>query len=979
MPVGFVTVPVGIVGPLIFDGRELSGPMATTEGCHMEDLAKRAAEFKFFMKDPDNYETSFHLEKAKKGPKTHEIGHQASIMSVSGIENARVEDPTSILGVKNSSKIPSLAIDADKEACNHHPLEKSCDDSGGLKTLNIQFEVIASPFDKCHFLRGVSTLPLATWLEKIQRDADMIFYGNWEGLKANVVVGTSVVEFWDKKLNMHFFIKCKEPDKYYIRNAIFSLEISISFVTLKLLAFNSCMSGNISMDNERVRAFDDGTIGHGHQVENWLSLSLRPTSSLISALEPSILMVVGGTSTNYDQEQVPLGFLPLERILMVVGGTSTNYDQGVMPPNSTLYYEVELLSFVKDKEPWDMNTLEKMEVAVSLLEQDIKTGPLDQSGLNFVSEIICKSKALMFERMLFHATRGNLFFNQTPADEHIMDPLSSEMVEQIVFFVFFSGLQAKAKILKICEAFGTNCCPVPEDINKRRQITKDASSHLAELEATWDAGLHHRNKVIILIMLYMRPPDDFKVDASSGYIQIGVPQSIIKDAQYVEISASDLIKWDKAKMGYYVGIDMAKGLFLGNSVYWIQFDEEWIVLLHVFKSREEEYGMEFIFVKDSYELMHEYILEKFKLYWLLQYLLLPAGKQSLSVILATKLMTLKYKKDAQDANCHVAIFHVGFVLLLHMQLVGMCLPPQTVEFPQHYLTKQEIAKFGIWLPTTLSRLQTKVILLETTYTCAYFQPKQHKWSAAISVRLISSGLHITDHKQMLEMCLSVTKSTLDALYIMQKSGITQNYQSFLQLYLPYVCVGKAFIILQHEYHIDPEDIKAIISSAIIQLHLNEATELYKGMDNLLRAFGIYIVLNHLVYHLCSNGLQVLNEQSVDVVSFVNFHDIIGDHWLPAHDERSICQGTKRISRRSLALLTLHHCNNKMVQRFSYLRIILKKVILAELQVCKSNLEKLSDSSFLLWLFKLLEPKISFERPQPRVYHVGSRKTLRISS
>lgn len=39
--------------------------------------------------------------------------------------------------------------------------------------------------------------------------------------------------------------------------------------------------------------------------------------------------------------------------------------------------------------------------------------------------------------------------------------------------VFFSGEQARKKILKICEAFGANCYPVPEDAIKRRQITRD--------------------------------------------------------------------------------------------------------------------------------------------------------------------------------------------------------------------------------------------------------------------------------------------------------------------------------------------------------------------------------------------------------------------------------------------------------------------------------------------------------------------------
>ncbi|XP_074275887.1 V-type proton ATPase subunit a1 [Silene latifolia] len=131
----------------------------------------------------------------------------------------------------------------------------------------------------------------------------------------------------------------------------------------------------------------------------------------------------------------------------------------------------------------------------SLLEQEIRGTPV-QSGVRCICGIICKSKVLRFERMLFRATRGNLLFNQSPADVHIEDPISSEMVEKTVFVVFFSGEQARTKILKICEAFGANCYPVPEEITKQRQITKEVSSRLADLEATLDAGMRHRNKAL---------------------------------------------------------------------------------------------------------------------------------------------------------------------------------------------------------------------------------------------------------------------------------------------------------------------------------------------------------------------------------------------------------------------------------------------------------------------------------------------------
>nr|AIY26014.1 HMGR [Jasminum sambac] len=89
MPVGYVQIPVGIVGPLFLNGMEYMVPMATTEGCLVAstnrgckaiyasggatatllkdgmtrapvvrfETAKRAGELKFFLENPANYET----------------------------------------------------------------------------------------------------------------------------------------------------------------------------------------------------------------------------------------------------------------------------------------------------------------------------------------------------------------------------------------------------------------------------------------------------------------------------------------------------------------------------------------------------------------------------------------------------------------------------------------------------------------------------------------------------------------------------------------------------------------------------------------------------------------------------------------------------------------------------------------------------------------------------------------------------------
>lgn len=93
MPVGYVQIPVGIAGPLLLDGREYSVPMATTEGCLVASTnrgckaiyasggassvllkdgmtrapivrfgtANRAAQLKFYLEDPLNFETLAHV------------------------------------------------------------------------------------------------------------------------------------------------------------------------------------------------------------------------------------------------------------------------------------------------------------------------------------------------------------------------------------------------------------------------------------------------------------------------------------------------------------------------------------------------------------------------------------------------------------------------------------------------------------------------------------------------------------------------------------------------------------------------------------------------------------------------------------------------------------------------------------------------------------------------------------------------------
>lgn len=191
---------------------------------------------------------------------------------------------------------------------------------------------------------------------------------------------------------------------------------------------------------------------------------------------------------NSNSEKLRLTYnelLEFKLVLLKAGGFLVSSQNHVVP----LDRELEENIYPKDRD----------RAHLSLLEEQMQPELPNKAGLRFISGIICKSKALRFERMLFRATRGNMFFNQAPAEGHVVDPVSGEMVEKTVFVVFFSGEQAKTKILKICDAFGANCYPVPEDITKQRQITREVSSRLSELEATLDAGIRHRNKALTTV------------------------------------------------------------------------------------------------------------------------------------------------------------------------------------------------------------------------------------------------------------------------------------------------------------------------------------------------------------------------------------------------------------------------------------------------------------------------------------------------
>ncbi|KAJ8767246.1 hypothetical protein K2173_013643 [Erythroxylum novogranatense] len=104
-----------------------------------------------------------------------------------------------------------------------------------------------------------------------------------------------------------------------------------------------------------------------------------------------------------------------------------------------------------------------------------------ESGISFTGRVP-KEKSLAFERIIFHATRGNVFIRQATVDEPVVDPISGEKGKP------------KSKILQISEAFGANRYPFNEDHGKQAQMMTEVK--IMEMKTTINAGLFLRNNLL---------------------------------------------------------------------------------------------------------------------------------------------------------------------------------------------------------------------------------------------------------------------------------------------------------------------------------------------------------------------------------------------------------------------------------------------------------------------------------------------------
>jgi len=124
--------------------------------------------------------------------------------------------------------------------------------------------------------------------------------------------------------------------------------------------------------------------------------------------------------------------------------------------------------------------------------------------LGFVTGVIPRAKVSSFERVLWRATRGNLFMRQSDIDEPIKDPHTGEEQEKNAFIIFFQGERLQSKIKKICESFGATVYPCPENGRERGELLKQVSSRLQDLEVVLARTHEHRKQVLSSVAVHIQ-------------------------------------------------------------------------------------------------------------------------------------------------------------------------------------------------------------------------------------------------------------------------------------------------------------------------------------------------------------------------------------------------------------------------------------------------------------------------------------------
>lgn len=116
--------------------------------------------------------------------------------------------------------------------------------------------------------------------------------------------------------------------------------------------------------------------------------------------------------------------------------------------------------------------------------------------LGFVAGVLSRERVPAFERLLWRACRGNVFFKQAEIEEALEDPGTGDEVHKCVFIVFFQGDQLKMRVKRICEGFRATLYPCPESPAERREMAIGVMTRIEDLQTVIMQTQDHRHRLL---------------------------------------------------------------------------------------------------------------------------------------------------------------------------------------------------------------------------------------------------------------------------------------------------------------------------------------------------------------------------------------------------------------------------------------------------------------------------------------------------
>lgn len=119
--------------------------------------------------------------------------------------------------------------------------------------------------------------------------------------------------------------------------------------------------------------------------------------------------------------------------------------------------------------------------------------------LGYYTGVMPREKLQGFMRLLWFACRGNVFVRHVDMAEPVEDSLTGDMVNKVIFMVFFQGDQLKAKVKKICEGFKATLYPVPESLDERTEMSRGIMSRMQDLDTVLVKSHEQRHRILSTI------------------------------------------------------------------------------------------------------------------------------------------------------------------------------------------------------------------------------------------------------------------------------------------------------------------------------------------------------------------------------------------------------------------------------------------------------------------------------------------------